>query len=154
MSKVRALIPPSKRVLPLQAPPPSWQLFELKRLCLEGLHVPMFKNPALLRRALVHHTAREKACKYGDLSPLLIYGENFATAILAKKIARLKPAKLEMTVNAHSTLQRRGEAAKRMGLQHAVSFNAERRGFPGESDLLGQVYGVSTIQSKPIQLGQ
>eukprot|EP00188_Purpureofilum_apyrenoidigerum_P005006 Plantae.Rhodophyta-Purpureofilum_apyrenoidigerum.ctg6118.p2 GENE.Plantae.Rhodophyta-Purpureofilum_apyrenoidigerum.ctg6118~~Plantae.Rhodophyta-Purpureofilum_apyrenoidigerum.ctg6118.p2 ORF type:complete len:483 (+),score=89.46 Plantae.Rhodophyta-Purpureofilum_apyrenoidigerum.ctg6118:161-1609(+) len=129
-----------RRVLPLQPPPPNWQLFELKRLCLEGLKVPMFKNPAILRQALTHQSDDEKAKKFGNNHALESLGDRVAAAVVSVNVARWKPIRMKLIQSFLTTNDRMALVAKKVGLHHAVHFKRDSSGYPRDITILGSTY--------------
>jgi len=129
-----------RRVLPLQPPPPNWQLFELKRLCLEGLKIPMFRNPAVLRQALTHRSDDEKAKKFGNNHALESLGDRVAEAVVSVNVARWKPIRMKLLQKFLTTNDRMALSAKRLGLHHAVHFKRDSNGYPRDITILGSTY--------------
>ncbi|KAJ8905935.1 hypothetical protein NDN08_002436 [Rhodosorus marinus] len=129
-----------KRVLPMRPPPPNWQLFELKRFCFEGLDIPMFRNPAVLRRALTHPTERDLSRRYGHNAAFQFLGLRLISAVMGNLALKSKPLRLQNMVEYVTSMSELAKCGNKIGLKHVVHFQRNKMGSPTDVNLLGSTY--------------
>eukprot|EP00189_Rhodosorus_marinus_P003067 CAMPEP_0113956488 /NCGR_PEP_ID=MMETSP0011_2-20120614/2107_1 /TAXON_ID=101924 /ORGANISM="Rhodosorus marinus" /LENGTH=445 /DNA_ID=CAMNT_0000966675 /DNA_START=563 /DNA_END=1900 /DNA_ORIENTATION=- /assembly_acc=CAM_ASM_000156 len=100
----------------------------------------MFRNPAVLRRALTHPTEKDLSRRYGHNAAFQFLGLRLISAVVGNLALKSKPLRLQNMVEYVASMGELAKCGNKIGLKHVVHFRRNKMGIPTDVNLLGSTY--------------